>query len=519
VQKDWNGNWADGFSSVEASYDWGSRVISATIGDGRPFRNGNLPIDVAFDLRAIGFDPSALYSIEDYDISTGDFELRTAVAPVDGHIWVSLPRDRLGKVAHQYLIYSSAAPTLYTLTFQQGVSPTSTYAGATDTYIYRYEPTINRASDVQLIVNNGGSLASLLKFDISAVPSDAVIKEAQLTMYLTNQPSEALDVSLYALKPHWVDTEVNWEQAAQGAPWAVPGAGSAGVDYDPTPIGTLNVEAAGPYAFNVKFLVQQWLAQGVPNEGLLGVGQSAGGGSGSVWYRFASSEALDASRRPRLEITYMLPTPASTATATPTATPTRTLVPTATPTPTLAPTATATPTGISSPTVAHTPTSIVPPKATSTATATPQPCSLQGSVTLQRPGRPAPDPSWSVVLTVTIGGQQYMATTDTSGNFTLVGLTPGIYDIRVKNSHTLANRRTASLVPGANAVSFGTLKEGDANNDNCISIRDFSILATAFFPAYDVRADFNQDGYVNVVDFSMLRENFAVCGDTAVLGP
>jgi hypothetical protein len=122
------------------------------------------------------------------------------------------------------------------------------------------------------------------------------------------------------------------------------------------------------------------------------------------------------------------------------------------------------------------------------------------------------------VLTVTIDGQQHIATTDTSGNFTLAGLTPGTYDIRVKNSHTLANRRTVSLAPGANAESFGTLKEGDANDDNCVTLTDFSILATAFFPAYDLRADFNQDGYVSVVDFSMLRENFAVCGDTAVTG-
>jgi len=123
-----------------------------------------------------------------------------------------------------------------------------------------------------------------------------------------------------------------------------------------------------------------------------------------------------------------------------------------------------------------------------------------------------------VPLTVTIGGQQYAVTTDTSGNFNITGLTPGTYNILVKGAHTLANLRSTTLVSGANAVSFGTLKEGDANSDNCVTIADFSILASGFFPAYEARADFNQDSYVNLADFALLRENFAVCGDIVVTG-
>jgi hypothetical protein len=124
-----------------------------------------------------------------------------------------------------------------------------------------------------------------------------------------------------------------------------------------------------------------------------------------------------------------------------------------------------------------------------------------------------------VGLTVTIGEQQYATTTDASGSFTLEGLMPGTYDIRVKNSHTLANRQSVNLAPGANVMPFGTLREGDANDDNCVTIADFDILASAFFPGYDPRADFNQDGYVNILDFAMLRENLAACGDPVVAGP
>jgi hypothetical protein len=152
---------------------------------------------------------------------------------------------------------------------------------------------------------------------------------------------------------------------------------------------------------------------------------------------------------------------------------------------------------------------------TPTATATPVLATLQGRVSLQ--GRPLPPNSqWIVALTVKVGGSPYPVTTDTSGNFSLPGLAPGSYDICVKNSHTLSNKRTGVvLVAGANSVDLGTLREGDGNNDDYVTIVDFSMLAAGFFPSYNVAADFNQDGYVNINDFSLLSLNFGGRGDCA----
>jgi hypothetical protein len=119
-----------------------------------------------------------------------------------------------------------------------------------------------------------------------------------------------------------------------------------------------------------------------------------------------------------------------------------------------------------------------------------------------------------VLLTVTIGGRRYVVTTDTQGRFEISGLTPGVYDVRVKNSHTLANLKPGvTLLPGVNNVDLGTLREGDCNDDNCVAITDFSILANGFSPSYDPRADLNMDGHVSILDFSMLRENFGLCGE------
>jgi hypothetical protein len=157
-----------------------------------------------------------------------------------------------------------------------------------------------------------------------------------------------------------------------------------------------------------------------------------------------------------------------------------------------------------------------------TVTITPN-ATIQGSVTLQ--GRPTqPDSSWIVPLTVnlTAPGQttpiySFTPQTNDRGQFTLDEVIPGNYDVWVKNSHTLQNIKTVNLAPGMNVVDFGTLKEGDADDDNFVTIVDFSILRATFGTCigdagHDDRADFDEDTCVTISDFSWLRTNFGEGG-------
>ena len=207
-------------------------------------------------------------------------------------------------------------------------------------------------------------------------------------------------------------------------------------------------------------------------------------------------------------------TPTHTPTNTPTVTPTaQTQTPTETPTNTPPNTSTVTPTAT--------------PTATKTPTNTPATAQLLGSVTLQ--GRPAPpNARWSVPLRVSLtpqgGGPAVTCTptTDQSGNFVCSGFLPGAYTACVKHSHTLQNCQSVTLVSGSNIVNFGTLREGDANDDNCVLLVDFSILVSTFAKCtgdvgFDARADFDGSGCVVLVDFSLLATNFGQCGDTAPL--
>jgi Leucine-rich repeat (LRR) protein len=148
---------------------------------------------------------------------------------------------------------------------------------------------------------------------------------------------------------------------------------------------------------------------------------------------------------------------------------------------------------------------------------------IKGNVELQ--GRePKPHSSWEteirVSLTVPSETQprySFTTTTDQNGEFEVGPVEPLTYDMRVKGTHTLQNKVSVSLTDGENVVNVGELREGDANDDNCTTILDFSILVSAFTseigdPRFDARTDFNQDGYVTILDFSLLKMNFTQCG-------
>lgn len=146
-------------------------------------------------------------------------------------------------------------------------------------------------------------------------------------------------------------------------------------------------------------------------------------------------------------------------------------------------------------------------------------------------GRPAPpNQQWVVPVSLSLqpvgggGGQNEIIMTDSAGTLSMtVQMPPGDYVWRAKNSHTLANSGRATLSAGVNTVQIGTLLEGDANDDNCVSIVDLNLFRTAFGsafgdPGYNPNTDFNGDGGVNISDFSLMRGNFGVCGATVSPG-
>ena len=209
------------------------------------------------------------------------------------------------------------------------------------------------------------------------------------------------------------------------------------------------------------------------------------------------------------------PTPGPTATPIPTATPvpptpTPTPVPTATPGPTVTPTATPVPTGAPTESPSGTP--------TPTGTPTGSPATLHCQAFLEGRALGWHNASLDARMCLVAGGAEETEAvlSHTDGTFTLHPSSEGTWYVVVKERRTLAVLRTGATE--GDTVLFGTLSEGDANNDNRVTILDFSILATTFGKSagdvgYDDRADFNGDNRVTILDFSLLATHFGQQGD------
>ena len=148
---------------------------------------------------------------------------------------------------------------------------------------------------------------------------------------------------------------------------------------------------------------------------------------------------------------------------------------------------------------------------------------LNGSIAFERPGTTVPHESWSVPIRVTlcVGGileDVYQTQTDTNGDFS-VQLPPGMWDILIKNEHTLAVRQDDVFISEVLPVEldFGVMAEGDADDNNVVTSADFFILRSTYNmsegdPGYDDRADFNEDQIVTSTDFFLLRGHYNQAG-------
>jgi len=114
------------------------------------------------------------------------------------------------------------------------------------------------------------------------------------------------------------------------------------------------------------------------------------------------------------------------------------------------------------------------------------------------------------------------AITNTAGVFTITGLTPGTYDIGIKNWTCLSELETNVTLTSSTttAVDFGATREGDVNDDDSISTADFGIFKMAYgsYPGcpegnWDPRCDFNRDDSVSGADFGIFKMNYGKWGE------
>ncbi len=229
------------------------------------------------------------------------------------------------------------------IVLQQG---RNNYRGTIDTYIERWWPNghTNYGDKPYLRVRGedkyGVTLEALVRFDLSNLPDNIIVRRARLQLYSAARNRDVPgQFKVYMLRRRWQEMVATFYTASQQEAWEVPGALGT-TDRDPTPIAQVTFDKTYAWlSFNVTKAVQEWVSGKQPNYGFIVQGFVVPGYP-AVQHTFLSSEDPHVNLRPRLVIEYEIATP----TPVPTPTPTHTFTPTPSPTPQPTNTPPATPT-------------------------------------------------------------------------------------------------------------------------------------------------------------------------------
>lgn len=273
-----------------SGYTFDNTIFQLTIGGGgAPLSSTNS------DSRNVVVGPKASYHYMVVDIADGTATF--TVYDINNNQLDSFSVTRGG---------ATPPPTSITTSFQNGVSPASTYAGTTDAYIYENSPTTNYGSAATLLVDgdepaaSSKDVSSILKWDVSNIPAGKTVTSASITVNVVDASTNTYE--LYEMKRSWSESSVNWNQYASGANWAAAGANGS-TDRGTTVLGSIMASATGTYTINLNSsgiaLVQSWVNNPSANNGFI-----ITDGANSNGVDLSSSEASTASQRPRLTVTY-----------------------------------------------------------------------------------------------------------------------------------------------------------------------------------------------------------------------
>jgi len=201
-----------------------------------------------------------------------------------------------------------AAPgSTKTLSFQDGVLPSSSYSGTQDTDLDQGTPTSNHGNATTLRADgddgSGKDTYALLRWTSLTIPAGSTVKSATLTLTVTNPTDGTYE--LYALKRNWSQSQSNWNSYKTGNNWETSGAKGTS-DRGTTVVGTVTALSTGQCTITLNAagiaLVQSWVDDPSTNNGLIIADPTVSDG-----LVFDSRETATASNRPKLTITYAAP--------------------------------------------------------------------------------------------------------------------------------------------------------------------------------------------------------------------
>ncbi|MEQ9105084.1 MAG: DNRLRE domain-containing protein [Rhodothermales bacterium] len=268
--------------------------------------SGSAPLTVRFDATA-SVDPeggsvTAEWTFPDGTTATGATTSYVFSAPGAAEVTVRLT-DALGATTVLSLPVDVREPNTVTGALVNGVNG---YDGMTDTKIKADAPTTAHGADPNLEVDGDPDYATLLRWDLTGIPAGVTITGAAMDVQISNTSGDAYPV--YALLRPWNEMQATWEVAAEGVPWAVPGA-QGPTDRSAVVVAEYRPTTTGPRSLTFNedgvALFQQWVDHPETNFGV--IAQEFDRAADGV--DFFSSDHPDIAVRPVLRLSWVVPEP------------------------------------------------------------------------------------------------------------------------------------------------------------------------------------------------------------------
>jgi hypothetical protein len=197
----------------------------------------------------------------------------------------------------------SAASTV--VTFQNGVLPNTSYAGCEDNWMHSSAATTNYGTNDwgNGIGSYAGTKRSLIKFNVSTIPSAATVTSAKLQLKITAADASRTIEAFQVLRA-WTQLGSTWNNYASGLTWTTAGCSGSGTDRASTAAGSFSVTTASPGTWVEitlpNSLVQGWVNGTITNYGLLLKATVETSGE----TRYAAENRTTTTDRPKLIIEY-----------------------------------------------------------------------------------------------------------------------------------------------------------------------------------------------------------------------
>jgi hypothetical protein len=190
--------------------------------------------------------------------------------------------------------------------FQDGVFPSSGYAGTRDSMIEEEHPNTNHGGDTSISASgdtpagSGNENYILLQWDVSSIPANAIVRSASIVVTVSDRADQTYD--FYELTRAWSESQVTWQKADSSTDWASNGADGLG-DRNTASLGSIRASTTGTYTvpLNAQGLtvVQKWVTTPSSNRGVIIANKD-----NDNRLEIRSSEYSTKTSRPKLTVTW-----------------------------------------------------------------------------------------------------------------------------------------------------------------------------------------------------------------------